>query len=156
MNITGKCFCGFVQYEADVDEDLVAICHCTSCQRLSASAFSVVVATSEESFQLVSGTMNSFEHTSDSGTVRSRTFCPKCGSRIYSMAVGEIKEGGIEFLSLRVGAIDQREKLTPRFQAWCQSAQPWAIFDTLPQFDKQPTSDEIQATIKAKSSDPTL
>jgi hypothetical protein len=153
MNISGQCFCGFVQYQADVDEDLVAICHCTSCQRLSASAFSVVVATTDESFQLVSGTMNSFEHTSDSGTVRSRTFCPKCGSRIYSKAVGEIKEGGIEFLSLRVGAIDQRELLVPKLQVWCRSAQPWAVISSLPQFDKQPTSEEIRSTIEARSSD---
>ena len=108
MHVSGHCFCGFVQYEAEVDENSVVICHCTSCQRNAATAFGVVVPTSEEDFKLLAGTLASYESLADSGTMRSRTFCPKCGTRIYAKTVGEGTDGGIKFVGLRVGAIELR------------------------------------------------
>ncbi len=46
----------------------------------------------------ITGSLSSYESESDSGTVRSRTFCPKCGTRIYAKTVGERTEGGIGFV----------------------------------------------------------
>ena len=39
MDITGQCFCGAIQYEATVNEQMVGICHCRDCQIFSGSAF---------------------------------------------------------------------------------------------------------------------
>ena len=39
MKITGGCHCGAITYEAEVDAERVALCHCTDCQTLSGSAF---------------------------------------------------------------------------------------------------------------------
>jgi hypothetical protein len=147
MHVTGQCLCGYIKYEATVDENLVVICHCTSCQRNSATAFGFVVGTTEDAFSLVTGSLSSYESEADSGTMRSRTFCPKCGTRIYAKSVGQTTEGSIGFVGLRAGSVDQRDKLVPRFQVWCRSAQPWALIDSLPQFEKQPTPDEIEAII---------
>lgn len=35
MHIDGACRCGKIGYEAKVDPQDVAICHCTDCQRLT-------------------------------------------------------------------------------------------------------------------------
>lgn len=133
MHVTGHCFCGHIQYTATIDESLVAICHCTSCQRNSGTAFGVVVNIVDDSFKLLSGTLKSYESIADSGTLRSRTFCPECGTRIYAKTVGD----GSGFTGLRVGTCDQRDELVPNLQMWCRSAQPWALLDSIPQLEKQ-------------------
>jgi hypothetical protein len=47
MKIDGRCHCGNVSYEAEIDPEKVMICHCTDCQMLSGSAFRTVVPTQE-------------------------------------------------------------------------------------------------------------
>src|SRR5689334_18981220 len=39
MKIDGRCHCGEITFEAEVDPDALHICHCTDCQTLSGSAF---------------------------------------------------------------------------------------------------------------------
>lgn len=133
MKVTGHCYCKHIQYTATIDESLVAICHCTSCQRNSGTAFGVVVNIVDDSFKLLSGTLKSYESYADSGSLRSRTFCPECGTRIYASTVGE----GSSFTGLRVGTCDQRDQLVPTVQLWCRSALPWAVFESIPQLEKQ-------------------
>jgi hypothetical protein len=55
MKIDGGCHCGRVTYEAEIDPDKTAICHCTDCQTLSGSAFRTVVFTRVGTFKLRSG-----------------------------------------------------------------------------------------------------
>jgi hypothetical protein len=47
MKIDGRCHCGYITYEAEIDPEKVMICHCTDCQTLSGSAFRTVVLTRE-------------------------------------------------------------------------------------------------------------
>lgn len=47
--------------------------------------------------------------------------CTDCGTPIYAGPV----EGDSGMLGIRVGAIKQREQLTPRTQYYCVSAQHW-------------------------------
>ena len=44
MKIEGGCLCGKVRYSADAEPIFVGMCHCSSCQRGSGSAFNIVVA----------------------------------------------------------------------------------------------------------------
>jgi hypothetical protein len=39
MKIDGRCRCGNITFEAEVDPATVVICHCTDCQTPSGSAF---------------------------------------------------------------------------------------------------------------------
>ena len=54
MKIDGRCHCGCISYEAEIDPDTIAICNCTDCQSLSGSAFRTVVPT-KRAVQAVSG-----------------------------------------------------------------------------------------------------
>ncbi len=56
MKIDGGCRCGYIRYEADIDPETVAICHCTDCQTLSGSAFRTVVPAKKSDFRLLGGT----------------------------------------------------------------------------------------------------
>jgi len=134
MKIDGRCLCGHITYRAEIDPEMVAICHCTDCQTHSASAYGVVAAITG-GFELLTGTMKTYEKIADSGTRRGLTFCPECGTRIYAKTVGE----GMGFWGLRVGTITQRAELPPRLQVWCDSALPWvADLRDLPAHARQP------------------
>ena len=135
MKIDGGCLCRHITYEAVVDPDKVAICHCTDCQTHSGTAFGAVVGITDGQFHLRSGTLKTFEKIADSGTRRALAFCPECGTRIHARTVGE----GSSFFGLRLGTVNQRDQLTPKRQVWSRSAQGWlADLESIPKFEKQP------------------
>jgi hypothetical protein len=121
MKIDGSCHCGFVTYEAEIDPEKVVICHCTDCQTLSGSAFRTSVRTRAGAFKLLSGELNTYVKVAESGARRPQTFCPECGSPIYSTSDGDSPK----VYSIRAGTCRQRGELVPRAQIWCRSALPW-------------------------------
>lgn len=121
MKIDGSCHCGSVAYEADIDPEDVLICHCTDCQTLSGSAFRTVVFVEEEGFKLLSGNPKTYIKTAESGRKRVQTFCPECGSLLYSTSAGQKPRK----LGIRLGTARQRHQLPPKKQYWGRSAQNW-------------------------------
>src|SRR5678816_4796018 len=98
MHIDGRCHCGFITYEAEVDPAKVSICHCTDCQTLTGSAYRVTVPAPKDSFRLLTGKPKVYVKTAESGTRRAHGFCPECGTPIYATAVTDPQSYG-----LRVG-----------------------------------------------------
>jgi len=119
MKIDGRCHCGKITYEAEVDPDKVALCHCTDCQMLSGSAFRTVVPTAKEKFTL-HGQPTIYVKTAESGAKRAQAFCPDCGTPIYSSAAGDA-----QVFNIRVGTSRQRAQLPPKSQVWFRSALDW-------------------------------
>ncbi len=133
MKIDGRCHCGHIAYEAEIDPAQVQICHCTDCQTLSGTAFRTVAMSSEGSFKLLSGTLKTYVKTAESGRQRVQSFCPECGTPIYSTSPGE----GPKVHALRLGAIRQRNALSPKLQIWRRSALPWlSNLDAVPAVEK--------------------
>lgn len=122
MKIEGACHCGAITYEALVDPDKVAVCHCTDCQTLSGSAFRTVVPAPRAAFTLRGGQPKIYVKTAESGAKRAQAFCPKCGTPIYSSAAGD---AAVFFI--RVGTARQRAQLRPSSQVWCRSALDWVM-----------------------------
>ena len=88
MKVDGSCHCGKIRFEAEVDPGKVVICHCTDCQTLSGTVFRTVVPAIEGTFRILSGTPKVYVKTGESGNKREQTFCPDCGTPIYSATVG--------------------------------------------------------------------
>jgi hypothetical protein len=138
MKIDGRCHCGYIAYEAEIDPEKVVICHCTDCQTLSGSAFRTVALTHENAFRLLSGEPKIYVKTGESGTKRVQSFCPECGTPIYSSTIVD----GPKVYGVRVGTSRQRDQLVPKTQLWCRSSQRWLAdlglakqIETQPQFD---------------------
>ena len=139
MKIDGRCHCGYITYEAEIDPDKTLICHCTDCQTLSASAFRVVAYTQENAFTLLSGELKTYIKTSESGNKRPQSFCPECGTAIHATAAGE----GPKVYSIRLGSVRQRDQIVPKTHVWFRSAQPWiAHIESMRKIEKQPTIDK--------------
>jgi len=138
MKVQGGCHCGEVRYEAEVNPSKVVICHCTDCQTLSGSAFRTVAQTERGTFRLISGTPKVYVKMAESGNRREQTFCPNCGTPIYSAPAG----GGIKAVGLRVGTIRQRDELVPSDQYWFRSSRNWlANLPKIGKRDLQPVFD---------------
>ena len=134
MKVDGSCLCGRITYEAEVDPERVAICHCADCQVNSGSAFGVVVSVTNRQFRLLSGTLKEYLKTAESGRVRILSFCPECGTRIHARTADDPDA----FFGLRVGTVRQRDQLRPKRQVWCRSAQGWLDdLATIPRHDVQ-------------------
>lgn len=133
MHIDGRCHCGKITYEAEIDPEAVGICHCTDCQTLSGTAFRTVVAAKKEGFQLLTGEPKVYIKTAESGNKRAQAFCADCGTPLWATAPTDPQVYG-----LRVGTIRQRSELNPRRQVWARSAQGWLNeIGSLPRLEKQ-------------------
>src|SRR5215213_7475356 len=100
MRIDGRCHCGFISYEAEIDPEEVLICHCTDCQMLAGSAFRTTVSARQGTFKLLPGELKVYIKTAESGEQRRQMFCPECGTPICSTSVGEGPKG----YSIRLGS----------------------------------------------------
>jgi hypothetical protein len=138
MKIDGRCHCGYISYEAEIEPEKVVICHCTDCQTLSGSAFRTVALTRENAFRLLSGEPKIYVKTGEGGTKRVQSFCPECGTPIFSSTVGD----GPKVYGVRVGTARQRDQLVPKIQLWCRSSQRWlADLGAARQIETQPPFD---------------
>ena len=136
MKIEGRCHCGDITYEADVDPEKVGICHCTDCQTLSGTAFRTVAPAPDSAFNILSGEPKIYIKTGDSGAKREQAFCANCGAAIYATSVGD----GPKVYNIRLGTAQQRDQLPPKVHFWYRSAQPWINdMGSLPKFEKQQT-----------------
>jgi hypothetical protein len=129
MKIDGRCHCGYITYEAEIDPD---------CQTLSGAPLRAVAYTREDAFRLLSGELKVYVKTSESGDKRPQSFCPECGTPIHATAAGE----GPKVYAIRVGTTRQRDQIAPHAHVWFRSAQPWVTqMGSMRKIEKQPQID---------------
>ncbi|CCK77198.1 Glutathione-dependent formaldehyde-activating, GFA [Oleispira antarctica RB-8] len=121
MEITGQCHCGELKFTARVNPEKTLICHCSDCQRLSASAFRTAVMSELNGLTFTQGQPKEYIKIAESGNHRAQGFCQNCGTGIYATSVSDEPK----VYAIRVGAVDQSAALVPVFQIFCRSAQSW-------------------------------
>ena len=90
--------------------------------------------TDENAFSFLTGNPTVYIKTGDSGNKREQTFCPECGSPIYSAPTGD----GPKRYGIRLGTVKQRNQISPKKHFWHKSSQPWVRdLTALPVVDKE-------------------
>ena len=121
MKVQGRCHCGAVTYEAEVEPGTVSICHCLDCQMLTGSVFRASILAPVDRFRILTGEPRRYTKVADSGTKRVHAFCATCGSPIYACAPENPKT-----YSLRLGALSEKEALgRPARQIWTKRRLSW-------------------------------
>src|SRR5258708_29468090 len=69
---TGGCQCGKIRYEITEAPQLVYTCHCTDCQRLTGSAFSLGIVVAETAFRLGGISPRALPRPAASGRINTR------------------------------------------------------------------------------------
>jgi hypothetical protein len=121
MKIEGRCHCGAIAWEAEVDPAKASICHCNDCQTLSGAPFRASVPAKAGDFRILKGQPRVYVKTAESGNRRAQGFCADCGSPLYST-----QAENPQVYNLRLGAIKQRGQIPAMRQIWCESALTWA------------------------------
>ena len=121
MKVHGRCHCGAITFEAEVDPSNVTLCHCRDCQVLTGTAYRTTVPAAVESFVLHTGAPRTYVKVADSGNRRIQAFCGDCGTPIYASAFDQPRTYG-----LRIGSLAERDRLLPVRRIWCRSALPWS------------------------------
>lgn len=130
---SGGCVCGAVRYRVTGKPAFVAVCHCTFCQKRSATAFTMVAAFPEPAVEITQGELTVYEHRSDeSGRWLQMSFCPKCGSTVTHIA--EARPG---MRSIAGGTFDDPNWLEINRHIWVKSKLRWVpVPEGLPQFER--------------------
>jgi hypothetical protein len=99
LPLTGGCQCGKILYEITKHPSLVYACHCTDCQHITSSAFSLGIALPETAFRLTSGEPRAIQRVPDSARLNTRFVCPDCACWVYTQP-----RGGV--VRVRAGSLD--------------------------------------------------
>ncbi len=136
----GGCRCGKVRYEVTGEPLLTMACHCTGCQRMTASAFSLSDGYSADAFSLVSGE-------TAIGGIHGPTrhyHCDHCKSWLYTEP-----EGVEDFVNVRSTMFDTPRRERPFVETYTNEALPWVRTGATHSYEKLPAMEEWPTLIGA-------
>jgi hypothetical protein len=122
----GGCECGRIRFRIEGEPISVHCCHCRQCQKITGSAFALNAMIEAERVEVVAGA---------EALEGKRGRCPDCQALLW----GTHRFFGESILFLRVGTLDEGEKLAPNAHFFTRSKHSWVsvpegvrAFETLP------------------------
>ncbi|MDB5792219.1 MAG: hypothetical protein JWQ80_2243 [Massilia sp.] len=135
MNIpfSGGCACGSIRYTGAREPLAMINCHCTDCQLSSGAPFASGIVVMTADLQ-VSGTPKTYAVRGNSGGRVTRSFCPGCGTPLFTHS-----EANAQFTSIRFPSLDDAADFKPMLDIHTASAQQWVCLDqAIPHFPQSP------------------
>jgi len=128
----GGCDCQRIRYRMESRPLFVHCCHCRWCQRESGSAFALNAMIESDRVTNLGDAPELVNTPSDSGRGQMVARCPTCRIAVWSHYSGS----GPVASFVRVGTLDQPDRLPPDVHIFTASKQPWVVLpgDT-PAFD---------------------
>jgi hypothetical protein len=97
-----------VRYSVRGEPEHVGRCHCADCRKESGSTYTIYGQWPRDAFEM-SGEIATWE---------GRSFCPRCGSSLFTLD-GELAE-------IRLGSLDDAPfGLKPEAEVWIKRREPW-------------------------------
>jgi hypothetical protein len=119
----GGCSCRFVRYRLTGPPLIVHCCHCRWCQRETGTAFALNAMIEADRVELLEGEVDAVMTPSLSGRGQKISRCPKCRIAIWSNYSG----AGDAVRFVRVGTLDEPDRLPPDLHIFTASKQPWVV-----------------------------
>ena len=119
----GGCTCRALRYRL-VDRPLfVHCCHCRWCQRETGASFALNALIESDRVELLQGEVVVVDTPSNSGLGQKIARCPTCHVAVWSNYGG----GGDAVRFVRVGTLDEPDRLPPDIHIFTASKQPWVV-----------------------------
>lgn len=119
----GSCLCGAVRFTVRGEPYKSGLCHCSDCRHITGSAF----------LAYADWRPDQFETTGKVSIYQGRSFCPVCGSRLFSFGENQVE--------IYLGALDDAPNgIAPDTEGWTFRREHWLpAISGADQFDRDPT-----------------
>lgn len=134
----GGCRCDQVRFNVTAPPFMTALCHCTGCQRMTGSAFSLTAAFPANAFTITKGEPVI-------GGLHGSTlhyFCPHCMSWVFT------RPNGFDFVNVRTTMLDDPSGFAPFIETYTSEKLPWVTTPAPYKFEKFPAVDEFKGLMR--------
>jgi len=123
FSLDGGCTCRAVRYRMTSKPLFVHCCHCRWCQRETGASFALNALIEADRVVLLAGEPEVVDTPSNSGKGQKISRCPKCRIALWS----NYGCGGDKVRFVRVGTLDDPDRLPPDVHIFTASKQPWVV-----------------------------
>ena len=123
--VDGGCTCRAVRYRMHGPPLIVHCCHCRWCQRETGASFALNALIEADRVELLGGAPEVVVTPSESGVGQRISRCPQCRIAVWSNYGGS----GDKIRFVRVGTLDEPDRLPPDIHIYTASKQPWVVLD---------------------------
>ena len=123
--LDGGCTCRAVRYRMHGAPLIVHCCHCRWCQRETGASFALNALIEADRVELLGGAPEVVVTPSESGVGQRISRCPQCRIAVWSNYGGS----GDKIRFIRVGTLDEPDRLPPDIHIYTASKQPWVVLD---------------------------
>lgn len=120
MPLTGRCQCGALRWVSTGEPVAFYLCHCTECQRQSASVYAECLQVPADGVSF-DGPSAVWTRPTGTGRVMEGRFCPTCGTRVAH------RHRGGAVVVLKAGTCDGLPGSAPVAEIWTAHRRPWAL-----------------------------
>ena len=121
--LEGGCTCRAIRYQLISAPLFVHCCHCRWCQRETGSSFALNALIEADRVVLLKGEPEVVATPSNSGKGQKIVRCPTCRIALWSNYAG----AGDALRFVRVGTLDDPDRLPPDIHIFTASKQPWVV-----------------------------
>lgn len=135
----GGCRCGQVRLKISAQPFLTMACHCTDCQKMSSSAFSLSAAIPAEGFEIIAGEPVI-------GGLHGGTrhyFCRHCMTWMFTRP-----EGMDWFVNLRSTMLDDTSGIAPFIETFTSEKLPWAATSAVHSYAEFPPMEAFEGLMQ--------
>jgi hypothetical protein len=130
----GGCACGAIRYEISDEPMVQTDCQCRDCQRKSGTGHGSYLTFPDKTRVKLDGAASHWDIISDRGNVKTRAFCPTCGSPVYLTFVAMP-----DLFTVHAASLDDPSRYQPQVVLYTARGHAWDKLDpALPTFDRMP------------------
>jgi len=135
LPMTGKCRCGEVKFEITIEPMMTAACHCTGCQRMSGSAYSLTAMIPVNGFSVTEGdtVIGGLK-----GPQLHHHFCPSCMTWMFTRI-----EGVDAFVNVRPTLLEDPSWFSPFIETMTAEKLDWTTTPARHRFEGFPAMEEM-------------
>lgn len=136
----GSCRCNQVRFSVSQPPVITMACHCTWCQKMTASAFSLSALIPASAFTVTQGC----PVIGGLHGVDRHYFCPHCMSWLFTRP-----HGIDEFVNVRASLLDNAREYVPFMETWTSEKLPWASTPARESFAQLPAPQDFPRLLQA-------
>lgn len=130
----GGCACGAIRYEIAGEPLVMNDCQCRDCQRKSGTGRGSYLTFPSRDAVTLTGAAALWDIVADSGNVKTRAFCPTCGSPVY-LTFSAMPE----LFTIHAASLDDPGRYNPQMVTYAVRGHRWDRLDpALPKFERMP------------------